>query len=127
MARVEAIARSVVRVIVKGVRKRSRSPIAFILALLSTIFSFYELPLHKHRAEVFGDLREKHWKVQEDDYVASFRADEGGPPESALTTLGDLALSGSVRVEPPCTRWRRGVVLRILCRHFSRPRTRSSS
>lgn len=127
MGRVEAIARSVVRVVVKGARKRSRSPIAFILALLSTIFSFYELPLHKHRAEVFADLRQKHWRVDEDDYVASFRADEGAPPESALTTLGDLALSGSVRVEPLFTRWKHGVVLRLCCRRSSRPWTRSSS
>lgn len=96
MGRIEAIARSVVRVIVNGAKRRSRSPLTFILALISTIFSFYELPLHKHRADVFGDLREKHWKLQEDDYVASFRAEEGGKPEDALRPIGDLGLSGSV-------------------------------
>lgn len=103
MGRIEAIARSVVRVIVKGAKKRSRSPLAFILALLSTIFSFYELPLHKHRPGVFGDLREKHWKVDEDDYVNSFRADEGGKQEDALSPIGDLGLSGSVSIT---TTWR---------------------
>lgn len=101
MSRIEAIARSVVRAIVNGAKKRSRSPFAFILVLVSTIFSFYELPLHKHRADVFGNLRQSHWNVNEDDYVASFRAEEGGKPEDVLSPIGDLGLSGSVSTEAP--------------------------
>lgn len=96
MGRLEAIARSVVLVIVNDAKKRSRSPIACILTLISTIFSFYELPLHKHRAEVFNVLRHQSWKLEEDDYVASFRAEEGGKLEDVLSPMGDMGFSGSV-------------------------------
>lgn len=96
MGRIEAIARSIVQTVVKGAKKRSRSPIAVILGFFSTIFSFYELPLHKHRPQVFSDLRQKHWHLDDEDYAASFRAEEGGRPEDALTTMGDLGFSGSV-------------------------------
>lgn len=96
MGRLEAIARSVVRAIVNDAKKRSRSPIALILALISTVFSFYQLPLHKHRDNVFADLRQKNWSLDEDDYVASFRADEGGKPEDVLSPMGDMGFSGSV-------------------------------
>lgn len=101
MGRLEAIARSVVRAIVGGAKKRSRSPIAFILALVSTIFSLYQLPLHKHRAIVFEDLRQKHWKLDEDDYLASFRPREDGKPEDVLSAMGDMGFSGSVSRQDP--------------------------
>lgn len=96
MGRLEAIARSVVRAIVDGAKKRSRSPIVFILALISTIFSLYELPLHKHRANVFEDLRQKYWKLDEDDYIASFQPGEDGKLEDVLSAMGDMGFSGSV-------------------------------
>lgn len=95
MGRIEAVARSIVRAIVGGAKKRSRSPITFILAFFSTIFSFYELPLHKHRADVFKNLRKK-WEILEDDYLASFRAEEGDKPEDALFTMANMGFSGSV-------------------------------
>lgn len=96
MGRLQAIARSIVRAVIKDVKKRSRSPIAFILGLLSTIFSFYELPLHKHRPEVFSELCQKYWNLDDEEYVASFRGEEGARPEDALMTMGDLGFSGSV-------------------------------
>lgn len=96
MGRTEAIARSIVLAIVNGARKRSRSPIAFILTLLSTIFSLYQLPLHKHRPDVFANLRQNYWKLNEDDYVASFRPEEGGKVEDVLSSMGDMGFSGSV-------------------------------
>ncbi|PSR81294.1 hypothetical protein BD289DRAFT_372840 [Coniella lustricola] len=95
MGRVEAIARSIVQLIVKGAKKRSRSPIAWIIALISTIFSFYQLPLHRHRPKVFQDLRERHWGLDEDDYVASFRTEDGQKAEDALQPMGDMGFSGS--------------------------------
>lgn len=98
MGRIEAIARSIVLLMIEGAKKRSRSPIAWILALISTIFSFYQLPLHKHRPQVFQDLRQKHWDLDEDDYVASFRAEDGQKPEEALKAMGDMGFSGSVSV-----------------------------
>ncbi|KAL2284888.1 hypothetical protein FJTKL_08703 [Diaporthe vaccinii] len=95
MGRFEAIARSIVLTILNGAKKRSRSPIAYILTLISTIFSLYELPLHKHRPEVFANLRQQHWKVDDDEYLASFRVEDGGKPEDALRSMADLGFSGS--------------------------------
>lgn len=96
MGRIEAIARSIVQTILNGAKKRSRSPIAYILTLISTIFSFYQLPLHKHRPEVFTDLRQQHWKVDDDEYLASFRVQDGSKPEDALCPMADMGFSGSV-------------------------------
>lgn len=96
MGRLEAIARSVVRAIIIDAKRRSRSPLAFLLALISTVFSLYQLPLHKHRADVFAGLRQKQWQLDEDDYIASFRPEEGGKPEDVLSPLGDMGFSGSV-------------------------------
>lgn len=100
MGRLQAVARSIVRAVVKGVKKRSRSPIAFILGLFSTLFSFYELPLHKHRPDVFSQMCQKYWDLEDEEYVASFRAEEDAEPEDALTTMGDMGFSGSVRDDP---------------------------
>lgn len=96
MGRVEAIARSIVLAIVRGAKKRARSPIAVILTLISTIFSLYQLPLHRHRPHIFGELRQKHWNLSEDRYVASFTPEDGGKPEDMLSTMGDMGFSGSV-------------------------------
>lgn len=101
MGRLEAIARSIVLTIINGAKKRSRSPIAIILSLISTIFSFYQLPLHKHRPEVFANLRRQSWEVGEDEYLASFRAEDGGKPEDALAPMGDMGFSGSVSSQMP--------------------------
>lgn len=96
MGRIEAIARSIVQTILNGAKKRSRSPVAYILTLISTIFSFYQLPLHKHRPEVFTNLRQQHWKVEDEEYLASFRVEDGGKPEDALRPMADMGFSGSV-------------------------------
>lgn len=96
MGRIEAIARSIVQTVLNGAKKRSRSPIAYILTLVSTIFSLYQLPLHKHRPEVFANLRQQHWKVEDEEYLASFRVENGGKLEDALKPMADLGFSGSV-------------------------------
>lgn len=97
MGRIESIARSIVQTVVHRAKSRSRSrPLAWILTILATIFSLYELPLHKHRANLFSELREKHWHLSEDEYVASFTPDEVSKPEDMLDKLGDMGFSGSV-------------------------------
>lgn len=100
MGRLEAIARSIVQTILNGTKKRSRSPIAYILTLISTVFSLYQLPLHKHRPEVFTNLRQQHWKVEEDEYLSSFRVEDGGKPEDVLRPMADMGFSGSVSSLP---------------------------
>lgn len=101
MSRLEAIARSIVKTILNGAKKRFRSPITYILTLISTIFSFYQLPLHKHRPEVFASLRKQHWQVEEDEYLASFRVQDGGKAEDALRPMADMGFSGSVSPQKP--------------------------
>lgn len=99
MGRIESIARSIVQTVVHGRKGRSRSKaLAWILTLLATIFSFYELPLHKHRADLFSDLRQKYWKLDEYDYTDSFTSDEISKPEDMLIKLGDMGFSGSVNL-----------------------------
>ncbi|KAH8788149.1 hypothetical protein F5883DRAFT_657699 [Diaporthe sp. PMI_573] len=95
MGRLEAIARSIVQTVLNGAKKGSRSPIAYILTLVSTIFSLYQLPLHKHRPEVFEKLRQQHWKVEDEEYLASFRVEDDGKPEDALRPMADMGFSGS--------------------------------
>lgn len=97
MGRIESIARSTVQTVVHGGKGRAQSkPLAWILTFLATIFSFYELPLHKHRPDLFSNLRKKRWDLDEDGYVSSFTADEISKPEDMLNKLGDMGFSGSV-------------------------------
>lgn len=102
MGRLEKIARSIVRAIISGAEKRKRSPIAFILTLISTIFSLYELPFHKHRPHVFEGLRQRHWHLEEDAYEASFRPEDPAKLEDMLVPMGDMGFSGSVSADFPC-------------------------
>lgn len=104
MGRIESIARSIVHTIVHGAKNRSRSkPLAWILTIIATIFSFYELPLHKHRPDLFKDLRERYWRLREDDYIESFTSDEVSKPEDMLDKLGDMGFSGSVSTRHLCS------------------------
>lgn len=99
MGRIESIARSIVQTVVHGKKGRARSsPLAGILTLFATVFSFYELPLHKHRADLFRNLRQNHWKLDDNDYVASFTPDEVSKREDMLNKLGDMGFSGSVHL-----------------------------
>lgn len=50
---------------------------------------------------MFADLRQKHWELDDDDYVASFRPEEGGKPEDVLSPMGDMGFSGSVSSKGP--------------------------
>lgn len=97
MGRIESIARSIVQTVVHGRKGRARSkPIGWLLTLIATIFSFFELPLHKHRADLFKKLRQTYWNLDENDYVASFTPDEVSNPEDMLNKMGDMGFSGSV-------------------------------
>lgn len=101
MGRIESIARSIVQTIVHGGKRRARSrPFAWLLTLIATIFSFFELPLHKHRAELFSNLRQKYWDLDDNDYVSSFTPDEISKPEDMLDKMGDMGFSGSVASPP---------------------------
>ncbi|KAJ9157267.1 Phosphatidylinositol 4-phosphate 5-kinase type-1 beta [Pleurostoma richardsiae] len=97
MARDKSIARSVVRAITanEGAKIRSKSPLAYILALFWALFSLYQLPLHKIRPKVFSDLRQKSWDVEDEEYIASFQPHEGERPENTLNPIGDMGFSGS--------------------------------
>ncbi|KAJ4303976.1 hypothetical protein N0V88_001578 [Collariella sp. IMI 366227] len=71
------------------------TPLAILLALFSAFFALYQLVLQKIRPADFANLRRKHWDVSDDDYLASFRPEEGEPTEQALQSIGDMGFSGS--------------------------------
>jgi hypothetical protein len=98
MGRQEKIARSVVRAIIKPseTKKPSSSPLALILALFSTFFSFYQLLLRKVRPADFSNLRRNHWDISDDAYVQSFGAEDDRAGEESLKAIGDMGFSGSV-------------------------------
>lgn len=92
------IARSVALAITSRAKKQPRSTLASIFALLSAVFSFFELPLNKVSAESFARLRREHWKLIDGDYAGSFTSGDGRP-EDALHSIGDMGFSGSVSLE----------------------------
>lgn len=99
MGRQERIARSIVRAIVNaknGPKKRPRSPLGLILTFFSTLFSLYQLALHKVRPAEFANLRRNHWHVSDDDYIESFQPSEGRNDEEEMKAIGDMGFSGSV-------------------------------
>lgn len=99
MGRQDRIARSVVRAIVNGsgVGSRPANPVAWILAIFSAFFSFYQLVLRKIRPADFANLRRNHWDLSDDAYVSSFQPGEDENQEQALKAIGDMGFSGSVR------------------------------
>lgn len=100
MGRQQSIARSVTRAITgdKTIKTR-RTAIGVILALFSTLFALYELPLRKVKPVVFRNLRSDHWSLNDDDYIASFEPDTNGEGSDAsqipLHAIGDMGFSGS--------------------------------
>ncbi|KAK3369318.1 hypothetical protein B0T24DRAFT_722262 [Lasiosphaeria ovina] len=98
MGRQQHIARSVVRTIItrtNGGARRSRNPLAFLLALFSALLSLYDLHLQKIRPADFANLRRKHWEVTDDAYTDSFQPGEGAGGRDALKSIGDMGFSGS--------------------------------
>lgn len=97
MGRQEAIARSIVRAVLGSAKNQSQSPLTYILTLFWSLFSFYQLPLHKIRPAVFSDLRQKNWELNDEDYISAFQAEGGAgtKQEDALTSIGDMGFSGS--------------------------------
>ena len=90
MSRHDSIARSIVSAIRNGRRNRSRSVLSLIFAILSSIFSFFQLNLQKIRPLYFANLRRNHWDVDDDAYIESFRS------RDSLKSIGDMGFSGSV-------------------------------
>ncbi|KAK3368616.1 hypothetical protein B0H63DRAFT_488816 [Podospora didyma] len=98
MGREEYIARSIVRAITSAngfEKKKSRNPLALILALFAVFFSFYELHLQKIRPADFANLRRNYWEVDDESYTESFQPGEAGKTGDALKSIGDMGFSGS--------------------------------
>ncbi|KAK3939322.1 hypothetical protein QBC46DRAFT_355114 [Diplogelasinospora grovesii] len=98
MGRQETIARSVVQAITNSdhIRRRSSNPLSSILALFSVFFSLYQLVLLKIRPADFANLRRKHWDLEDNAYIDSFRPGENGDGEQeGLNSIGDMGFSGS--------------------------------
>ena len=74
-----------------------------ILSFLGRIFAFFTLirvPLRRFKPELFKELRQKAWSIDEDEYRKSFQIeDENG--KQNLHSLSELGYSGSVCVIHP--------------------------
>jgi len=80
-------------------RQSTTRLLAYILALFSHFFSLYELVLRRIRPADFANLRRTHWQVADDAYHDSFRPrQDAANREDALTAIGDMGFSGSVRL-----------------------------
>ncbi|KAF6804316.1 hypothetical protein CSOJ01_10285 [Colletotrichum sojae] len=72
---------------------------AKLLRAFTCFFSFFSLPLSRYRSADFLELRHDVWRLDEDEYTASFHLADVGPKgkgrESDLKPVGDLGYSGS--------------------------------
>lgn len=72
-------------------------PDRFKKSALGRVLAFFtvrRIKLARHEAHFFEKLRREIWKLDEEEYQASFRSTGGQPP---LAAMGDLGYSGSVR------------------------------
>lgn len=86
MARQNKVAKSVVASVLSDEGNDKRSKFAAIKAF----FVLYRLKFVRYRNDLFSRLRNKTWKISEDEYNKSFEE------EGALEPKGDMGYSGSV-------------------------------
>ena len=104
MGRSEAIALWIVGATTADRPRKKKFPLRRFRGVLSTFFVVYKLPLRKERADLFEELRTETWHISEEDYISSFRSNEGEKPETALESMADMGYSGSVSASVcPCT------------------------
>src|SRR3569833_3965602 len=99
MGRQTSSARSIVDPL-KGDRKQPLSGLRRVISLFATAFAVYQLPLDKVKPEVFENLRQNCWRVNDDDYERAFGADVEGEAQGGdgrrLHAIGEMGFSGSV-------------------------------
>ncbi|KAG8622759.1 hypothetical protein KVT40_009270 [Elsinoe batatas] len=96
MARQKSIARCIVRGVTREETSQAtkRSALGRTLAAFAALFALYQVPLEKHKPEVFTKLRQDVWMIDEADYLDSF-VTKGKKDGAALHTMGDMGYSGS--------------------------------
>jgi hypothetical protein len=103
MGREERIAHSVVLAIIPPADVKRQSLVRRFVAALSALFAFWQLCLYRVSPDVFADLRQDKWELDDNDYTHSFQRSEGGQEEDTLHSIGDMGFSGSVGFEFSCT------------------------
>ncbi|GAB7348151.1 hypothetical protein MBLNU459_g6167t1 [Dothideomycetes sp. NU459] len=89
MARQDKVARSVVDAILKPHTPKNHSFWSRLAALASAFFALFHLRLVRFRNDLFQDLRNDTWQIEEPDYERSFDR------QDALQAKGDMGYSGS--------------------------------
>lgn len=87
--------RSIAKEIYKAVFADKQGKASLLRRILA-FFSLFNLALARYDDELFKKLRKEVWKLDEDEYRASF---ERTDKKIQLRPVGDLGFSGSVR--PP--------------------------
>jgi hypothetical protein len=72
-----------------------------LLARIIAFFSLFQLTLARYRDQVFKKLRTHTWRMEEEEYVESFRSPSKGK-RTDLKSVGDLGYSGSVSKAQYC-------------------------
>jgi hypothetical protein len=87
------ISTSILRAIFKSSPEKNKKP--GLLARILAFFSVFQLTLARFREELFQKLRNETWKIEEEEYIESFRSPSRGK-RTDLIAVGDLGYSGSV-------------------------------
>ena len=89
------------RAILNWRQVKSRSVQKRVLAAVAALFTLYQLPLEKIRADLFRKLRNERWNTSDENYMASFEVEEENArhPEESLQASGDMGYSGSTFYE----------------------------
>ncbi|KAM0432961.1 hypothetical protein ACHAPT_004666 [Fusarium lateritium] len=92
------ISTSIAKAICRGQRATKKN----ILRVILSFFRLFKLFLSRYRPVDFLALRKEVWKLDEDEYVASFQEEQDEQKKTAqLVPIGDLGYSGSTFFTTP--------------------------
>jgi hypothetical protein len=66
-----------------------------LFARILAFFSIFQLTLARYRDQIFKNLRNEIWQIEEEEYIESFRS-PSKEKRTDLKSVGDLGYSGSV-------------------------------
>lgn len=87
----KSISDSIYKAIFNDIQGRANA-----LRRILTFFSFFNLALARYKAELFKQLRNDIWKLDEAEYKDSFSRKNKEGKKKRLNPVGDLGYSGSV-------------------------------
>jgi hypothetical protein len=98
--RVAQITRSIYQALLRDPHRDHRKT---IITYFLAFFTIWRITLVRLAADLFRQLRNDVWKINEDDYKRSFQSHKG---QGRLEPMGDLGYSGSVSYAIHSICWR---------------------